>query len=378
MSKRLLIINSVCGIRSTGRICADIANEYESKGWEVKIAYGREPYVPADCRKWAIRVGNRLSVFLHAIMTRVWGDHSIGICSWWTTRKFLKWAERYNPDELWLHNIHGYYLNVPLLFRWIKTRPNMKVRWTLHDCSAFTGRCGYFTISGCEQWKSECRKCPQPCGYKSYFILGGPTRMFKINKKSYLGVKNLTLITPSKWLANLTRMSFLNCYPVEVHNNKIDLSVFSPTVSDIRLRYNLINSFFVLGVASTWENRKGLDDFLKLATLVPASWRIVLVGLSKKQIRNLPANIIGIERTNSKRELAELYSAADVFFNPTKEENYPTVNLEARACGCRIVTYDTGGCAETVEGYEKAIVLKDSAKSVEGFLRILRNMQNEV
>lgn len=377
--KRLLLINSVCGIRSTGRICAGIANEYEAKGWEVKIAYGRETYVPDNCRKWAVRVGNWMSVRLHALMTRLWGDHSIGFCSWWTTRKFLKWADEYHPDLLWLHNIHGYYLNVPLLFKWIKSRPNMAVKWTLHDCSAFTGRCGYFTVSGCEQWKTECRKCPQPCGYKSYFIFGGPRRMFNINRKSYLGVKNMTLITPSMWLADLTRESFLKCYPVKVIHNTIDTSVFNRRPSNFRQVYGVERKYLVLGVASTWEHRKGLNDFWHLAEIADDDIRIVLVGLSESQIQKCPRNVIGISRTNNAIELAEIYSIVDVFFNPTHEENYPTVNLEAKACGCKIVTYDTGGCAETVDDYPNAIVLKGDDKTPESFLAaIQRWKQSEI
>lgn len=197
--------------------------------------------------------------------------------------------------------------------------------------------------------------------------------MHNANKRAYLGVKNMLLITPSKWLANLTRESFLKCYPVKVINNKIDESIFKPTPSNFRDCYHLTDKYLILGVASTWEVRKGLDDFLKLASMIDKDARIVLVGLSKNQIAKCPKNITGITRTNSAKELAEIYSAADVFFNPTKEENYPTVNLEARACCCPIVTYDTGGCAETVEGYSKAIVLRGENKTPEGFLAAIRH-----
>lgn len=373
---RLLLVNSVCGIRSTGRIVADIAKEYEAKGWEVKIAYGREPYVPEHCKRWAVRVGNWFDLHIHALITRLWGDHAIGLCSRRATKKFLRWANEYNPDLLWLHNIHGYYLNAELLFSWIKTRPEMKVKWTLHDCSAFTGRCSYFTMSGCEQWKSGCVKCPTPCGYKSYYVFGGAARTYNINKRTYLGVKYMTLITPSKWLADLTRQSFLREYPVEVVHNTIDLAIFKPTPSDFRARTGLADKILILGVASAWDRRKGLQDFLSLRCLLDENFVIVLVGLTDKQIAILPAGIVGIARTNSAKELAEIYSAADWFFNPTKEENYPTVNLEARACGCRIVTYDTGGCAETVEGYDRAWVLKGDDKTPSHFVKLLSDLKN--
>ena len=369
---RLLLVNSVCGIRSTGRIVADIAKEHEAKGWEVRIGYGRIAYVPGWCKKWAVRIGNRFDLLTHVLITRLWGDHSIGLCSRRATKRFLEWAERYNPDVLWLHNIHGYYLNVEMLFDWIKSRPNMQVKWTIHDCSAFTGRCGYFERSGCQQWKTECIKCPVECGYKSYFLLGGPGRMFRANKRAYLGVKNMTLITVSNWLAGLVRQSFLGGYPIEVHRNKVDRSVFKPTPSDFRNKMGLFGKKIILGVASTWEERKGLADFVRLATLLPDEWVIVLVGLSAKQIRKMPAKIIGLGKTNSIEELAGLYTTADVFFNPSLEETFSMVNAEACSCGTKVITYDSCAMPESVEGFDNAIVLHGADKAPEGFLRALR------
>ena len=166
----------------------------------------------------------------------------------------------------------------------------------------------------------------------------------------------MILITPSKWLADLTRQSFLKEYPVEVHYNTIDTSIFKPTPSDFRERYGLQDKFIVLGVANVWEDRKGLFDFYKLAEMLDSRYVIVLVGLSEKQIKDLPKNIKGIQRTNSPQELAAIYTAADVFVNPTYEDNYPTVNLEAQACGTRVITYDTGGCKETLNTKESTLV----------------------
>lgn len=367
---KLLLINSVCGIRSTGRIVAGIAKQYEQDGWEVRIGYGRVAYVPASCKKWAVRIGGCLDILLHVLITRLWGDHAIGVCSRRATMNFLKWADEYNPDVLWLHNVHGYYLNIELLFKWIKTRPNMKVKWTLHDCSAFTGRCGHFQISGCQQWKTECRKCPVSCGYKSLFVFGGPGRMFRANKRAYLGVKDLTIITVSNWLASLVRQSFLGCYPIEVQHNKVDSTVFKPTESDFRDRMRLDNKVIVLGVASAWSAAKGLGDFFELSNLLPDEYVIVLVGLSAGQIRKLPPRIVGLGMTNSGVELAEIYSAADVFFNPSKEETFSMVNAEAACCGTLVVTYNYCALPESVAGYANAIVLREN--SVSEFLRVLR------
>ena len=160
---KILLVNSVCGIRSTGRICTDIAQEYEHEGHEVKIAYGREDTVPGRFAKYAVRIGNEWDLKLHALQTRVLDEHGFGSKA--ATRKFLAWAEEYNPDLLWLHNIHGYYINIEMLFAWIKTRPQMQVKWTLHDCWAFTGHCSHFTFVKCDKWKTHCRNCEQKCEY---------------------------------------------------------------------------------------------------------------------------------------------------------------------------------------------------------------------
>ena len=350
---KVLFINSVCGIRSTGRICTDLAKQLEEQGYIVKIAYGREK-VPDQFQKYAVRIGNDLDVKLHGLRTRVLDEHGLG--SRWATKKFLQWADTYNPDLLWLHNIHGYYINYELLFNWIKERPDMEVRWTLHDCWAFTGHCSYFTVSKCEQWKTHCMKCSQSRRYPASKYRDYSRQNFDKKMAAFMGVKKMTLITPSKWLANLVKQSFMKDYPVEVHYNRINTEVFKPTPSDFRERYNLTDKKIVLGVASIWGKRKGLNDLIQLAEMLDDHYQIVIVGLSEKQIDVLPANILGIRHTSSAKELAEIYSAADVFVNPTYEDNYPTVNLEAEACGTRVVCYDTGGCCETLSRSDSTIV----------------------
>lgn len=372
---KLLLVNSVCGIRSTGRICEAIVRDYESKGWLVKYAYGREPFVPESCEKWAVRIGGVLSSRLHGLLTRTLDLHGSGMCSYFATRRFLQWAEKWKPDMVWLHNLHGYYINYELLFAWIKLHPEMEVKWTLHDCWAFTGHCSHFLLSDCKRWKTECYGCPEKLEYPKSFMLSAAKANWERKKKAFCGVKNMRLITPSRWLADLTRESFLKEYPVEVVHNTVDMTVFKSTPSKFRERMGLNGKTIILGVASVWDRRKGLADFLLLHKLLNSkndrSYCIILVGLTEQQIAVLPHGMIGIARTNSTAELAEIYSAADWFFNPTHEDNYPTVNLEARACGCKIATYDTGGASETVEGYDKAWVLKGEDKSPKGFFRLL-------
>ena len=369
--KRLLLINSVCGIGSTGRICADIAKEYAAKGWDVKIAYGRMASVPDDCRKYAVRIGSPWGVRFHMLLTRVFDWHGTGPCSYFATKKFLKWAEEWKPDIVWLHNIHGYYLNYPLLFKWIKRHPELEVWWTLHDCWAFTGHCSYFLWTGCPRWQTGCRDCPEKGEYPKSWLFGNAKRNWQIKKEAFGGVEKMTLITPSKWLADLTRQSFLKEYPVRVVPNTIDTATFKPTPGDFRVRWGLAGRKIVLGVACPWDKRKGLDDFLRLRTLLPEQYVLVLVGLSARQIARLPKGMLGIRRTNSKQELAEIYSAADWFFNPSRGESFSLTNLEAASCGCRVVTYDAGGTPESVAGVPSAIVLRGVDKSPEGFVRAI-------
>jgi glycosyltransferase involved in cell wall biosynthesis len=350
---KVLFINSVCGIGSTGRICTDIAQQLEAEGNEVKIAYGRKGTVPKRFQKYAIRIGTDFDCKMHAIQTRLFDTHGFG--SKRATKEFLKRAEEYKPDLLWLHNLHGYYINVEMLFDWIKKHPEMQVKWTLHDCWAFTGHCSY---------------CSQLRRYPACFAMSSVSKNFERKRKAFTGVKNMTLITPSKWLADLTRQSFLKEYPVEVHYNTIDTSIFKPTPSDFRERYGLQDKIIVLGVANVWEDRKGLFDFYKLAEMLDDRYVIVLVGLSEKQIKNLPKNIKGIQRTNSPQELAAIYTAADVFVNPTYEDNYPTVNLESQACGTKVITYDTGGCIETLYTAESNAIPCGSCSEIVKLLRI--------
>lgn len=351
---KVLIVNSVCGIGSTGRICAELAQGLENAGHMVKIAYGRDAFVPEQYRRFAVRIGGALDVRLHGVKTRLLDAHGFGSVR--ATCRFLAWAEEYQPDLLWLHNIHGYYIHVGMLFDWIKKHPQMQVKWTLHDCWAFTGHCSHFQFVRCSKWQTGCHHCSQKKEYPASVLCDSSARNYERKRRAFTGVKNMTIITPSNWLAKLVKQSFLQEYPVEVVYNTIDTEVFKPTPGDFRSRYGLEGKKIVLGVASIWSARKGLDDFAQLANMLDDRFAVVLVGLSREQIARMPANIIALERTNSPKELAEIYTAADVFVNPTHEDNYPTVNLEAQACGTPVITYDTGGCAETIWRESSSII----------------------
>ena len=343
---KVLFINSVAGFGSTGRIAADQCRKLMAEGHECVLAYGRDKAncddIPTVC------IGSKLDYQIHGVMSRVLDNH--GFASKMSTRKFLQWAEEFDPDVLWLHNIHGYYLNVAQLFQWIKSRPEMRVKWTLHDCWTFTGHCAYFDYAGCDRWMTGCHNCPQKKTYPASMLLDNSKHNFAKKRELFTGVKDMTLITPSAWMADLVKKSFLKEYPVEVVYNTINTDIFKPTESDFREKHGLENKKIILGVASIWEKRKGLQDLLRLADLVDDRWHVVLVGrIPEDQKTELPANVLWVSRTDSPRELAEIYTAADVLVNPTYEDNYPTVNLEALACGTPVITYRTGGSPESLD-----------------------------
>lgn len=363
---KVLMINSVCGVGSTGRICTDIADMLLSQGHECKIAYGRGE-VPEKYRDISVRIGSTFKVYCNVLKSRLFDNE--GFSAVGATKKLVRWIKEYDPDVIHLHNIHGYYLNVKILFDYLKTS-GKKIIWTLHDCWAFTGHCTHFQVPHCDKWRTECEKCIRVKDYPKA-LYSHAKRNYKRKKQTFCGVPNMTIVTPSKWLAGVVGQSFLSEYQTVVINNGIDLSVFKPTESDFRERFGLTDKKIILGVASVWEKRKGFNDFLELAKLIDDSYRIVLVGVNDKQLKMLPSSVIGIKRTNNVKELAEIYTAADVLFNPTYEDNYPTVNLEAQACGTPVITYPTGGSVESVPS-------ENVVNSINEFYELLRSSKELV
>ena len=302
---------------------------------------------------------------LHIFLGRFTGLH--GLFSNLGTLGLLRRLDKLRPDVIHLHNLHGSYLNFPLLFRYIK-KHRIPVVWTLHDCWAFTGHCPHFTMAGCTRWQSGCHDCPQLRSYPKSYV-DRSRFMWGLKRKCFTGVEKLTIVTPSEWLAGLVKQSFLKDYPVTVINNGIDLNIFRPVESSFRRDRGIgPHEYMLLGVAFGWGEQKGLDVFIRLARQLPEKYRIVLVGTDETVDKKLPENIISIHRTGSQQELAEIYSAADLFVNPTREDTYPTVNMEALACGTPVITFNTGGSPEIIDGSCGCVVDCDD---VEGMMETI-------
>lgn len=342
----LFQINVTCNWGSTGRIAEEIGLVAIQQGWDSYIAYGRGKPVS---KSHLIRIGNDWDMYEHGLETRIFDNH--GLASRRATRKLIRQIEEIRPDIIHLHNIHGYYINYQILFDYLAKR-EIPVVWTLHDCWTFTGHCAHFALAGCYQWKNEeCLHCKYKKSYPASLLFNRANRNFLDKKKAFTAPKNMTIVTVSHWLEELVQQSFLSCHQVITINNGIDVQIFSPKNKGkkIREKLGISQPYMLLGVASVWEASKGIFDFVKLRELLPADqYAIVLVGVDDRTAKILPQGIVTVKRTNNVEELAEIYSVADVFLNPTWQDSFPTTNLEAMACGTPVVTYRTGGSPESL------------------------------
>ncbi len=369
--KKLIQINTVCN-GSTGKIMGEIQRKANEESFSTLSIYGRRKgFKDLNC----VKVGGFFSFCFHVGITTLFDKQGSG--SYFKTKKMVRILRKENPDIIHLHNIHGYYLNYKVLFKYLKNDFTGKIFWTFHDCWPFTGHCPYFTLAKCQKWQTECHHCPNKKNYPTSLFLDASRSNYKKKKEMFTGLKDLTIITPSVWLNNLVKQSFFKDYSVVTINNTVDINVFKPTFDSMLFKkYNIPEEKkILLGVASVWEERKGLRDFLKLSNQIGKEYIIVLIGLSKKQLKKMKlySNIIGIERTESQIELAKFYTMATYFLNLTYEDNYPTVNLEAISCGTKVISYNTGGCKEQITKENGYIV---SIGNIEKIVEILNDKNN--
>ena len=358
---KILQINSVCGFGSTGRIVTDLYKAIEEQGHECVIAYGRG-IAPKGYK--TIKIGNDFDNYMHVAKTRILDKHGFG--SKKATIKFIEEVKKYDPDIIHLHNIHWYYINIEILFNYLK-ESGKKIVWTLHDCWAFTGHCAYFDYIECSKWKDGCYECPQKKEYPQSSLKDNSNFNYRKKKKLFNLVENMTIVSVSEWLNNKVNESFLGKLNNEVILNGIDINLLSYKESDLLKELNLDKYKIILGVSNIWDKRKGLNDFIKLSKILDDEYRIVLVGLNDEQLKSLPKNIKGIKRVGNINKLIELYSSAYIFFNASVEETFGLVMIEAMACGVPIIGYNRTAIPEIIKkdvGYIVGVGELDNVKKI--------------
>jgi len=367
---KILQISIEVNSGSVGRIAEQIGEKIIANQWESYITFARNN-LPSKSQ--TIRIGNRFDILWHGVMTRIFDNHCFESKS--ATKKLISQIKEIKPDIIHLHHLHGYFINIDILFNYLSSA-NIPIVWTFHDCWSFTGHCAHFEYVNCAKWETQCYKCPQTNEYPKSLIFDGSRKNFLQKKRLFNSVNNMTIVPVSNWLGNLVERSFLKDHHVEVIQNGIDLEVFKPKESKSKIisKYNLQEKdFIILGVASTWEYKKGLDYFIKLSELLTEEHQIILVGLKEEQIKKLPKSIIGIRRTENTGELADLYSAADVFVNPTLEDTFPTTNLEALACGTPVITFNSGGSPETLSDKTGIVLFKKDVSSLIDAIQVIKS-----
>lgn len=364
---KLLQINPVIRQNtSTGRIMREIGEVAIAGGWESHIAYsrGRDGIVESSSR--ILPIGNRLDVARHGLITRLTDRH--GLASKHATLRFIDDIDRIDPDIVHIHNVHGYFLNYPLLFKYL-SESDRRVVWTVHDCWLYTGHCYHYDLIGCDRWKHGCGSCPQRRAFPTSWLVDRSAKNYEDKRRAFTSLRKerLTIVPVSEWIRKEMSESFLKDCNFQVIHNGIDLEIFRPydDLADIRRKYGITEGeTVILGLASIWSREKGLHDFIEMSQKTKPGERIVLVGVDEKTSRSLPANIKTIRRTDNVEELARLYACATAFVNPTWQDNYPTVNLEATACGTPVVTYRTGGSVESVTPHTGFIVEQGDVDSL--------------
>ncbi|HBE42910.1 MAG TPA: glycosyl transferase [Bacteroidales bacterium] len=367
MTKLLQIV--VEGNRgSTGTIAESIGELVLKQGWKSYIAHGR---FPRSSSSQIIRIGSSLEILIHGITTRLFDRHGLGSCR--ATRVLIKKIEKIKPDIVHLHHLHGYYINIEILFNYL-SNANLPTVWTFHDCWAITGHCCYFDYVGCQKWKTNCHHCPQKKEYPASLFIDRSKKNFYLKKKLFTSVSNMMIVTVSEWLDSIVGNSFLADTPRKIIFNGVNVDLYKKTPlmksQATKKSLKIGDGFMILGVANTWEERKGFNDFMRLSKRIGRNDFIVLVGLRKSQIKNLPNNVIGIIRTESMEKLRDLYAAADVYLNLSVEETFGLTTAEALSCGTPAIVYNATACPEVLDVNTGFVVNKNDIdgllESIEG------------
>lgn len=359
---KVLQINSVMDYGSTGRITRDLYDTLESQGHDCVIAFGRGDSTPGYK---TIKIGSNFDQLLHGAYSRLTDRHGFG--SILATKKFIKQIDEYNPDIIQLHNIHGYYINIKILFEYLSQK-DIPIVWLLHDQWTVSGHGASFELNSDGTFPDELSNRKLLSEYPKTIGVSQFEKNLRDKESLFTSIENMTIITPSNWLTNMMKKSFFKKYEIKTIHNGVDTGVFyvdNSITNFLRQKWEATNKTIILGIASVWNERKGLNDFVKLSKLLPdEEYQIILVGIDDQTKAKLPDNIITIERTNSVDELRSIYNTCDIFVNPTYFDNFPTVNIEALACGTPVITYNTGGSPESIDKYTGSIVNQGDVESL--------------
>lgn len=359
---KLLIISVTCNQGSTGKIAEQVGLMMKDEGWDVYYAHGARRVNPSKLK--TIPFSSVRTEYLHALKALLFNADGLG--STRETKRLIEQIKEIKPDVIHLHNIHGYYLNYKFLFEYLNST-DIPVVLTLHDCWNFTGHCTHFVYANCEKWKSGCYDCSL-IGLSNMSLIDRTKYNYGLKMKLFSNNKNMYIVPVSNWLDDLVKQSFLKDKSIKVIHNGIDLNIFKPYPNGTS------DKFKILGVSNIWNKNKGLNDFYKLRELLPLNeFEFFLVGLSQKQIKELPNGIRGIERTSNQHELAKIYSDADVLINPTYADTFPTVNLESMACGTPVITYRTGGAPESLSENTGIVVRQGDIKGLSAAIIKIKN-----
>lgn len=336
----LLQINVDANNGSNGSVARDIGTIALDKGWKSYIAFGRRS-IPCDSE--LIRVGNEIDVRLHGIFSRLFDLHGLG--SYFATCLFLRKVKIIKPDIVHLHNIHGYFINYRLLFRYL-VKENIPIVWTFHDCWPFTGHCGYFEAYKCDKWMDCCHQCPGVHDYPASWIIDNSKYNFKLKKRIFTSAKKMHVTTVSSWLSGLVKESFFSGYPISVVYDGVDTKTFQHTESNLKKEYGLEGKFVLLSAAANWTTAKGWNDYIELSKKLPEDCVIMLLGVKNEEVKELPKEVIGVPRVEGKTKLAEYYSMADVLLNLSYQETFGMTTAEAMSCGTPGISYNVTACPE--------------------------------
>lgn len=346
---------------STYKIMVGIARVAGEEGIKAIISTGYSRHPDKNMPENHVNIGGFFNKASHMALSKVISLDGYG--SLLSTKRLIKEIKNSKADIIHLHNIHGAFLNFPVLFHFLK-REKLAVVWTFHDCWNFTGLCPHFTMAKCDRWKIGCGECPQYKTIFSGYIADRSDVMWRKKKEWFTGLKRSVVVTPSHWLGELVEKSFFREYPVKVINNGIDLSIFTPKEGSRKKLGLPDDRYIILGVAMGWDERKGMDVFVSLAKKLDKRFMIILIGTNEECEKQLPQSILTVRRTQNQAELAEYYSAVDMLVNPTREDTFPTVNIEALACGTPVVNFKTGGCPEILDEKCGAIVPCDDVDAL--------------